>query len=308
MTTQQQDRVQFDAESDFKAEALGPATLNWSQTWRLHSKIIGQDFLIEGSYPPVAPAPGEKFPAVFVLDGNQTFGMTAGLARAVQSGPFPLPPTLVIGIGYHFERPEEMREAGRLRIRDFTPCSDALYEQQYAGTLVATGGADDFLAFIETELKPFLAGRLPIDLNDTTLAGTSLGGFFSLYAMLKATGAFRRHIAISPAIYWGGGKLFEMEAALAEQAQDLPVALHLAAGGLEEGHDPRSGLVSNTYQMEARLRRRRYPGLELSLRVHEGETHMSVFPGAMTWGLGQVFGGYRDMSDWERWLANLRAA
>jgi hypothetical protein len=30
---------------------------------------------------------------------------------------------------------------------------------------------------------------------------------------------------------------------------------------------------------------------------------MSVFPGAVTRGLGEVFGGYRDMHDWSRWLA-----
>jgi hypothetical protein len=29
---------------------------------------------------------------------------------------------------------------------------------------------------------------------------------------------------------------------------------------------------------------------------------MSVYPGAVSRGIGAVFGGYRDMSDWSRWL------
>jgi hypothetical protein len=85
-------------------EDLGAATLPWSRSYRLPSKTIGQDFLIEIASPPVAAKPGQRFPVIYVLDGNHAFGLAAMAARALQSGPFPLPPTLVVGIGYHFMR------------------------------------------------------------------------------------------------------------------------------------------------------------------------------------------------------------
>ena len=67
-------------------------------------------------------------------------------------------------------------------------------------------------------------------------------------------------------------------------------------------HDAQQKFVSNLYEMEAKLRARAYPGLDMSLRIFEGETHMSVYFGALARGLGAVFGGYRDMHDWSRWL------
>jgi predicted alpha/beta superfamily hydrolase len=222
--------------------------------------------------------------------------------RAIQSGPFPLPPTLVVGIGYYFERPEDRVNWGTLRLRDLSPCRDELYEAQAQGAPAPCGGAVAFLDFIENEVKPLVASRFPVDAEDQTLVGSSLGGLFTLYTLFTKPTAFKRYVTVSPAIYWGDGKLFELEADLAKTATDVPAHLFLSAGELEEGHDARQGFVSNLYKMEARLRQRAYPGLDLTLQVFPGETHMSVFPGAVTRGLGAVFGGYRDMHDWSRWL------
>ena len=83
---------------------------------------------------------------------------------------------------------------------------------------------------------------------------------------------------------------------------DLPAQLFLAAGGLEEAHDHRQRFVSNLYALDARLRGHAYPSLASTLQVFEGETHMSVFPAAVTRGLGAVFGGYPDLTDWSRAL------
>jgi predicted alpha/beta superfamily hydrolase len=173
----------------------------------------------------------------------------------LQAGPFPMPPTVVVGVGYHFERPEDHARWGALRVRDFTPCGDALFDEQYGGQSTV-GGADDFLGFLEDELTPFLAERLPIDLADRTLVGASLGGLFALYALMTRPGAFRRCVAISPALYWGAGRIFELEAALASAANDLPASLFLASGSLEEAHDPRCALVSNLYRLDSMLRSR----------------------------------------------------
>jgi predicted alpha/beta superfamily hydrolase len=291
-----------EAASPSRVEDLGPATVPWTSSYRLRASSIDQDFLIQVAWPPVSPAPGQRFAVVYVLDGNHAFTVASQVARALQSGPFPLPPTLVVGIGYHFEKLEDRARWGILRVRDFSPCTDALFEAQYSGAAVACGGALAFLDFLESEVKPFIASRYPVDRNDQTLTGASLGGLFALYTLFTAPSAFQRYVAISPAIYWGERKLFELEAELAAKATDLPVHLFLAAGGLEEAHDAQQKFVSNLYEVEAKLRARAYPGLDMSLRIFEGETHMSVYFGALARGLGAVFGGYRDMHNWSRWL------
>ncbi|HEY3888857.1 MAG TPA: alpha/beta hydrolase-fold protein [Caulobacteraceae bacterium] len=286
----------------FDVEDLGAATVPWTSSFRLKARSIDQDFLIQVAWPPAPVASGQRFAVVYVLDGNHAFAIAAQMARALQSGPFPLPPTLVVGVGYHFETLEDRARWGMLRVRDFTPCTDALFEAQYAGGGAACGGAAAFLDFIESEVKPFVASRFPIDPEDQTLTGASLGGLFALYTLFAAPEAFQRYVAISPALYWGERKLFALEADLADKAEDLPAHLYLAAGGLEEAHDAQQRFVSNLYELEARLRARAYPGLDMSLRIFEGETHMSVYFGALPRGLGAVFGGYRDMHDWSRWL------
>jgi len=281
---------------------LGPATLPRSASYRLRSAAIGQDFQLQVSWPAGRLAEGQRLPVVYVLDGNHSFAMAAQAARMLQAGPFPMPPTLVVGIGYHFDRPEDQAQWGMLRVRDFTPCGDAVFDEQYPGAAVQPGGAEAFLDFIQGEVTPFLASRAPLDVTDQTVVGASLGGLFALYAMLRRPDAFQRVVAVSPAIYWGGRTLFELEASLGARVQDLSVKLYLSAGSLEEAHDPRLGLVSNLYGLEGRLRARAYPGLDMALQVFEGENHMSVFPGAVTRGLGHVFGGYPDMHDWSRAL------
>jgi uncharacterized protein len=284
------------------SEELGPSTLAWAKSYRFRSSAIPQDFLIEVALPPAPLQADQRFAVVYVLDGNSAFPMASAAARGIQSGPFPMPPTLVVGVGYYFDRPEDRAQAWTLRVRDLTPCSDALWEAQYPGRGAVTGGADAFLNFIQNELKPFIAAHYPVADDDNTLVGSSMAGLFALNVLLTAPGSFQRYVAISPAIYWGGGKLFELEDALAASAADLPASVYLAAGALEEAHDVKQAFVSNVYRLEAALRSRNYPGLKLERQIFEGETHMSVYPGAVTRGLGSVFGGYRDMHDWARWL------
>ena len=281
---------------------LGPVTLPRTKRYRLRSEAVGQDFQIDVAWPLAALKNGQRLPVVLVLDGNHAFAGVAQSARALQSAPFPMPPTVVVGVGYHFERPEDHARWGVLRVRDFTPCSDALFEAQYPDLAVAPGGAEAFLRFIEDELTPFLAERLPIDPDDRTLVGVSLGGFFALHALFSRPGAFRRCVAVSPALYWGEGHVFRLEADFAERATDLPANLFLAAGGLEEAHDARNALVSNVYRLDSVLRSRRWPGLDLEMKVFEGENHMTVPSSAIIRGLGHVFGGYPDMNDWTRAL------
>jgi uncharacterized protein len=281
---------------------LGQATLSRTSRFRLRATAIDQAFLIQVAWPPGRPEEGQTYPVVYVLDGNSAFTITAQIARSLQSGPFPMPPTLVVGIGYHFDLPGDQAQIGLLRVRDLTPCSDALFEAQYPGGADVCGGAEAFLAFVEHEVKPFVASRFPVDSSDLTLVGSSLAGLFTLHTLFSKPQSFQRYIAVSPAIYWGNGKVFALEEALAETAEDLPVHLFLAAGSLEEGHDAQQRFVSNLYQLDAKLQARAYPGLNLSLRVFDGETHMSVYFGAMARGLGAIFGGYRDMHDWSRWL------
>jgi predicted alpha/beta superfamily hydrolase len=281
-----------------------------SDSYRLYSEEIGQAFLVEVAHPPMPVPAGQPLPVVYVMDGNHSFAMTAQIARMLQFGPFPLPQTLVVGVGYHFERPDDRWKVGQLRMRDLTPCNDLQVEARFREapapwTLppeIDLGGADPFLEFLEGAVKPFVETRYPVDPDDQTLVGMSAGGLFALHALFSRPGAFQRCVAISPALYWGERRLFQAEARLAMSATDLPIRLFLGVGGLEEAHDPESKMVSSVYEMESRLRSRGYPSLSMDFHVFPDETHMSVYPAAVSRGLVSVFGGHGDIHNWAKTL------
>lgn len=281
----------------FDAKRLGPSILSSTESYRLRARHIDQDFLIDVAAPLVPLAESQRLPVIYVLDGNVMFGLTAQACHMMQMGPSPLPPALVVGIGYAFDPERDPVHPLALRARDLTPWVDEGHDRRFRAAPppfglpsdMAMGGAGAFLAFIEEELKPFLADRYLVDDGDQTLVGMSLGGLFALYALFTAPTAFQRYVALSPSAHWDNRRLFQAEASAAFRARDMPARLFLGVGALEEAQDAEARMVSNLYELEARLRARGYPNLDLTLQVFADESHMTVFPAAMTRGLRWVF-------------------
>jgi hypothetical protein len=50
-------------------------------------------------------------------------------------------------------------------------------------------------------------------------------------------------------------------------------------------------MVTNVTEMAERLNSRDYPGLHLTIHSFEGETHLSVIPLNLSWGLRTLYPG-----------------
>jgi predicted alpha/beta superfamily hydrolase len=258
---------------------------------RLHSDVIGQDFVIDVALP-YTPV-DTPMPVVYVTDGNSMFPVVASAARLMQLG-YELPPLIIVGIGYDTAASTEILA---LRTRDLTPTLDSAYvEQDSQGPMplpdgILPGGAAKFLDFIESEVKPFIAANYPAKTDDSTLLGDSLGGLFTLYALFNRTGDYQRYIAGSPSLWWDAEGLFNDEAAYAARADDLDAEVFISVGALEE--DPANPedfrMVTNTHRLANLLVDRAYPGLNLTTHEFEGETHLSVIPATLSRGLREVF-------------------
>jgi predicted alpha/beta superfamily hydrolase len=68
--------------------------------------------------------------------------------------------------------------------------------------LPTSGGAGNFLQFIEKELIPYMENNYRIDSNDRGLLGYSLGGLFSAWVLSKKPEIFRKYGICSPALFW----------------------------------------------------------------------------------------------------------
>ncbi len=125
----------------------------------MHAKANGADYRIHVALPQGAK-PGVRYPVVYVLDADGHFPLFAETARVLADAE-DVPPLVVVGIGYPVA---SFGDTIAPRLRDYTPVADPPHEELVRkvvgeGTVVVTGGADAFLAFIEDELKPVIAAR-----------------------------------------------------------------------------------------------------------------------------------------------------
>jgi len=276
-------------------EELGRTTVMGSHSYALRSRHVDQVYQIDVARQVRGKDDNEPRPVVYLLDGNSSFGMAVPTMRLLQDDG--LPPVLIVSIGYRFEEGRSL--AGQIfetRTRDYTPSEDTAWiamNKEMLGkrdvdlSRITTGGAAAFLAFIEEELKPFIASRYAVKEDDQALIGMSLGGLFTLYALFERPGTFARYGALSPSIWWNDRFIAQKEKAMT--VSDLPVRLFLSVGVLEEGAGPPYNMVSNLEKLGQKLLAREYPGLKLSHTVFPDETHASVFPGSLSRAVRALF-------------------
>ena len=103
-------------------------------------------------------------------------------------------------------------------------------------TLIEPNGeADKFLAFIETELLPYLSVKYKFS-NNRVLSGFSAGGSFVLYTLHTKPELFNGYFAFSPAAWYDDMTVVNnVEAFLTTQANKIksPTYLYLSVGGAE---------------------------------------------------------------------------
>ncbi|MFY9311249.1 MAG: alpha/beta hydrolase-fold protein [Bacteroidia bacterium] len=140
------------------------------------------------------PKDSLKYPVIYLLDGsaNEDFVHIVGL---VQYHSFEwiniIPKSIVVGI------------ATVDRQRDFTFQSSI---SEDARKYTTSGHSDNFIAFLEAELQPYIAKRY--NTNETkTIIGQSLGGLLATEILFKRPNLFNKYIIVSPSLWWDNGSI-----------------------------------------------------------------------------------------------------
>ncbi|MCM2293111.1 alpha/beta hydrolase-fold protein [Allorhizobium sp. BGMRC 0089] len=246
---------------------------------------------------PRKAAPETGWPVLYLTDGNACF-LTAVDAMQVQAS-YPqgtdVEDGVVVAIGYPTDEPYDPFR----RSWDLSPPPVRAHPPFFAGgPEVMTGGANEFLDFIEAQLKPWLAGLVRIDPARQTLFGHSFGGLFTLHALFAGPERFQRYVSASPAIYWENAEILDEEQRFLARGVTSPIELHLSAGEYEG--DRIAPFHKGTAEEEKRLenaRKIRTVGMarDMAERLNgvmalkdrvvfeefAGENHMSVLPVAV---------------------------
>ena len=256
-----------------------PVVLPQTEQRDIHSRNTGDNYRIF-IFQPQQPAPPGGYPVLYVLDGNALFPMLAVQAIAHESSPDPATraSVVVVGIGYPGDALYDIDR----RTRDYTP--PAAVARNDSNDL-RYGGADRFLAFVQTELKPLIEARYAIDPRRQTLFGHSYGGLFTLYTLMTQPDAFQNYLAASPSIWWNDHQLLEQSGPLLAESNLQPKRLWLTVGEAEEplpGKVATSGrerrlverrMRSNVQQLFERWASLERHGLKRTLTIHPGAGH-----------------------------------
>jgi predicted alpha/beta superfamily hydrolase len=141
-----------------------------------------------------------------------------------------------------------------------------------------------FRSFIADQVFPFIAAHYPVT-NDRTFIGHSYGGLFGTYILLTKPDMFCRYIIVSPSLWFDNGLLLKQR----PLNQVIHARAFFAIGSLETQAATGAPMIQDLTHFTERLKAQRNVGLEVTLDVREGESHESIFPGAVTQGLLTVF-------------------
>ncbi len=246
---------------------------------------------------PDAPPPAAGYPVIYVLDANAHFRTVADTARLQAARPAwtGIGPAVVVGIGY----PTDALSDAPARHYDLTTPLAGGGVPPRGGAAMKSGGADDFLTFIDRTVKPLVAARTRIDLRRQTLLGHSLGGLFVLHTLFTRPDAFASYVAISPSVWWGDGSLFAEAGRFRASATRPPARLLLTVGEYEQALSPAARAAPGAAEQQVALDRLRMvdgigrmaallrdvPGLEVRYRLLAGEDHGSGVPAAASLGV-----------------------
>ncbi len=238
--------------------------------------------------------PDRTYPVLWVLDAPLMLRMVVGVQDTLVLGNM-APEMIVVGVGSRSE--DGLAGVGR-RVMDFSPPGPDYFPRGLRGDAWEALAplpefphlANAFLAFLVDELRPQLADRYRFS-GDHALFGHSAGGMFAAYSLFTRPDAFTKMIIGSPYLEGVRGAVLDAEAQYAQQHDDLDVAVFLGVGAdeTEEYFLAASGIVSATASFSETLTLRRYPSLELTTRIYEGENHYTVAPRVIGDGIRQMW-------------------
>ena len=160
--------------------------------YKINSKVLNEERTYTVHLPNRFNSFDTKYPVIYLLDGRSNFLHTSGITDFLSDGRR-MPQVIVVAI------------ENTNRTRDLTPEQTIKDEDEFKN-VEGTGGADNFLTFIETELMP--------EINTTyntasynILIGHSLGGLFATYALVNKPKLFQAYVSLSPSLWFNDQSL-----------------------------------------------------------------------------------------------------
>ncbi len=223
-----------------------------------------------------------SFPVLYLLDGDAHF---ASLQTVIQllsnNGNTALSQMIIVAI------------SNTNRTRDLTPSADP--EQP------GSGGAEQFTAFLEKELLPYIDSKYPTA-PYRIFSGHSLGGLLVVNTLLHHPGLFNAYIASDPTIFWNNSRILPTVDSLLEHQDFTNKRFYLAVAHtmnqyldtIQVRKDNAMGSIHTTAILQLADKLKKHPGnhLNWSYKYYDNDYHNSVPFIAYYDGLRSIFRQY----------------
>jgi predicted alpha/beta superfamily hydrolase len=206
----------------------------------------------------------QRYPVFYLNDGQNLFDAETSFTkvewqvdetadRLIRTGV--IPPTIFVGID----------NAGVERLKEYLPY------RSLNPVILRPQGAK-YASFLTREIMPFISQhyRTAKGPENTSLAGSSLGGLIALYVAMTTPGVFGSILIESPSL-WVANRQILREA---REPRLWPHKIFLAIGTREVGRDEKDRqAVENVRELERILRRSGLDDRRLRVEIAEGGTH-----------------------------------
>ena len=234
----------------------------------------------------------QRYPVLYVLDADQHFQSAVAIVEQISGI---IPNMVVVGI------------TNTDRERDMTPNHVQPNRLVNASEAKHTGGGENFMAFIEKELIPYVDAHYPTT-SYRTITGHSLGGLAVMNAFVNHQNLFNTYVAIDPSIWWQGEQwIKQAEQKLTTQHIENEALFVGIANNIPAGFDTVSIVSDTTGKAPVThavlpfvhwLQQKQLPGLRWGYKFYPNEWHGSVELNAEYDALRYLFGFYHfDMNN-----------
>lgn len=275
--------VDVDAQTPQKGK---PVTIG--TTWTIHSKILNEDRQLLIHLPLGYRYSTRQYPVMYLLDGPKEFEHVVGIVDFLARN-WRIPPMIVVGVA-NKNRLHDMTTAA---IRDTFRFTDPFNPAGAAAMPVphVTGGAGKFMHFLSGEVTSFVENHYrtaPFRI----LAGHSLAGYLTVYALLAQPKSFNAYIAISPSLWWNDEELVKKAKA---ELNKLPLNGRFFYLTVGDRNRPMTDVVMD---FDGPLELTHPKGFHWWYKVmpdqtHESQTHLAIYGGLETifldWRIPKVF-------------------
>ncbi len=166
--------------------------INIGERFLIPSTILGDERAISVYFPPSYYFNSkQKFPVLYILDGDYNFQYVAGLLELWGGISEDIPEMILVAIS---------GKGSKTYRRNCKPNIPNIED---------AGNADAVIRFMKDELIPYVNENFKSN-GYKILAGHSVGGIFVTYTSLTHPHLFDNYIAISPALWWGDNAMDDL--------------------------------------------------------------------------------------------------